>query len=71
MKSWAYFQKRVRRAIEKLRDRGCAEPYFRGHGDASWELLPGLGRQNHPENTENRLFYRFTALGAHLIPDWQ
>ena len=66
--AWTVFLESVRSHLQKLKDDGCSDPYFRGHRHADWVLLPELGRP--PINTitdlENRLFHRFRALGSHL-----
>ena len=65
MNRWNLFLKKIYRTLEQL---DCPDPFFRGHSNSNWKLLPGLARQNADAYVENRLYYRFTSLGSHLFP---
>ena len=71
MNNWNSFVTEVQTHIEELKSSGCDMPFFRGHSDKSWKLLPGLGRQA-PENykkqnIESILYYDFISLGGSLL----
>jgi len=71
MKEWNSFLAEVQTHIENLKSSGCDMPFFRGHSQKSWKLLPGLGRQK-PEdykkqNIESILYYDFISLGGSLL----
>jgi hypothetical protein len=71
MSTWHQFLSDVHTHVEDLRSSGCDMPFFRGHSDSSWKLLPGLGRQA-PEhykkqNIESILYYDFISLGGSLL----
>ena len=68
MKYWDKFLQEVIDAMNALESDGCIDPYFRGHADSSWALLPSLARRERFIDLEGRLYYGFTSLGGHLIP---
>lgn len=78
MSGWTLFQDEVRVRLDQLAANGCPDPFFRGHSQSDWTLLPSLSRVlNNPnwhDNKEARLFHGFRDLGAHLMPseisDW-
>jgi len=45
-----------------------SEPFYRGHSDSTWELMPSLGRYAIRSDSENKLYYQFLSYGGHLIP---
>lgn len=78
MTSWEKLLYDVQTHITLLRATDCPDPYFRGHADARWALLPSLSRQTtnplFTSHTEIRLFWEFRTRGSHLLPsqcsDW-
>ena len=69
MNAWNSVLSEVFTLIKQLREANCPDPFFRGHGDSKWPLLPGIARKNYNPFIEGRLYYRFVSLGGHLIPD--
>jgi FRG domain-containing protein len=69
MTSWHRAQRAIGKAIDRLQSRGAVDPFFRGHKDSRWELLPSLARRKRTSAVENRLYYLFVSLGGHLIPE--
>src|SRR5215213_960691 len=68
MKTWSSTLKSVAKEIKRLRDVGCPDPFFRGHSNHKWELMPSLGRRKHNlEVVESRLYEGFRTLGGHLL----
>jgi len=71
MKNWFQFLSEVQSHIEDLRSNGCDMPFFRGHSDSNWKLLPGLGRQDpllyKKQNVESILFHDFISLAGGLL----
>jgi hypothetical protein len=69
---WTEIIDKLNSKLSELKAQGCPDPYFRGHSNSDWELLPSLARlQNHPSfhnNKELRLFLNFKSMGAKLIP---
>lgn len=72
MLRWAEFMQQARDQLIELDAAGCNDPWFRGHSDQEWVLLPSLAREQSNSrfnyNTEKRLFWDFRMLGSHLIP---
>jgi len=68
MHTWADILTAVSHCIETYGEQGCPDPYFRGHSEAHWELLPELARRQLGYQEEDRLYCRFRALGSHLFP---
>lgn len=66
--NWTAFLRDLRSHLKALESRGCVNPYFRGHGTATWPLLPGLARVPRTEELENRFYGRFWSQGGHLLP---
>jgi hypothetical protein len=69
--NWAEFILTVQQHLHTLASRGCSDPFFRGHSDSSWKLLPGLARVPRVPRLdilENRLYGKFWYLGGHLLP---
>lgn len=78
MTSWQQLLYDVQLHIKNLRAANCPDPYFRGHADSNWTLLPSLSRLTanplFTSHTEIRLFWEFRTRGSHLLPpqcsDW-
>jgi len=68
MDTWEEILASVNRCLGSLAEQGCPDPYFRGHSDARWKLLPQLARRGFGYQEEVRLYCRFRALGSHLFP---
>lgn len=48
----------------------CDVPFFRGHQDEAWQLLPGLARAKAAPSAEQLMYYDFTTrAGTLLSPD--
>lgn len=54
--------------VAHLRGKGCDIPFFRGHGDASWELKPALARMAIGDILERRLYYDMLTRAGSLLP---
>lgn len=61
-----------RQAAEVIEGLGSQRPFFRGHGDSSWPLVPSLGRfvldSGSVEFHENNTYYDFIVRAGDLIP---
>jgi hypothetical protein len=68
MDAWSNFLSAIEKAIEWAEKAGCLDPYFRGHGDASWKLIPSLGRQTLSKNIEPNLYYEYLTMSGPLLP---
>lgn len=68
MNAWYKVQSEVADIMDQLAADGCLDPWFRGHGNSEWHLIPGLGRGSYNEVVEGRLYYNFLSLAGHLIP---
>ena len=71
MSEWDEFISGIQRDLSTLEKCGCDTPFFRGHSDAKWKLLCGLGRQNPPEfrkkDVERILYYDYMSLAGPLL----
>lgn len=68
MKDFQEFLSQIQYEIERLSSLGCDDPFFRGHSNASWDLIPGIAREStYNKVTENRLYHKFISHGAHLF----
>jgi|SRR5579872_6802644 len=63
MTEWERFLKGVE-TVTKVID----EPFFRGHSDSKWPLVPSLGRYKLHKWFENNLYYDFLTYGASWLP---
>ena len=75
MVTWSEILAEVSDYIINLDKAGCPDPFFRGVSDSKFTLIPELARSNEwHETIEDRLYWRFTELGSHLMPpgitDW-
>jgi hypothetical protein len=68
MSSWTETYENVIAAASNLSAGEMRDVFFRGQADSTWTLRPELARMKRHEFLENRLYYQFIALGAHLIP---
>jgi hypothetical protein len=74
-RSFADFMAVVQRARDALRLREHQDPFFRGHSDSSYTLLPSLFRQTCCKtdeefwSLERRTFFQFRALARELHSD--
>ena len=59
MGEWEAFLKNVEKATKQI-----DEPFFRGHPDSGWTLVPSLGRYRFHKWFENNLYYDFLTYGA-------
>ena len=64
MQIWNEIQERLSEILSEFESNECNDPFFRGHARSYWLLLPGLARLKLQQNTENRLYGRFTSLGS-------
>jgi hypothetical protein len=67
MREWNPIFARVTSHLRRLERQGCPDPYFRGHSNVSWKLLPEYGRLRLNQNIEDRLFAIFRSSGSYLI----
>jgi hypothetical protein len=63
MNEWERFLRNVESAT-----RDIDEPFFRGHPDSSWQLIPSLGRFRFHKWFENNIYYDFLTYGASWLP---
>jgi hypothetical protein len=68
MDTWSRFLSKVDDAVNSIAKKGYDVPYFRGHGDETWPLVPSLGRKPYPPYTESVLYYDFLIHAGALIP---
>ncbi|QZA81088.1 FRG domain-containing protein [Deefgea piscis] len=73
MSTWNDFLTEVRKAEKELGS--PAEPWYRGHTNKDWELIPSLPRQTSWEEKEKSLFFEFTRTASRLFEkrtnDWE
>jgi hypothetical protein len=73
MSAWNDFLANVREAERELGN--PIEPWYRGHSNHNWELLPSLPREHNWEIKEKELFSEFTKTAARLFDkrtsDWE
>ncbi len=73
MSAWNEFLAEVREAERQLGS--PAEPWYRGHSNHLWQLIPSLPREADWETKEKKLFYEFTNTAAKLFEkrsnDWE
>lgn len=71
MSAWQDFLYEIQLHLTALEKAGCDCPFFRGHADARWNLLCGLGRQQPTEfkrkNIESILYYDFLSHAGPLL----
>ena len=63
MSEWEIFLKSVEKATKEIN-----EPFFRGHSDTGWTLVPSLGRYKFHKWFENNVYYDFLTYGASWLP---
>src|SRR5271166_2388906 len=63
MGEWDAFLKKVEAATKDI-----DEPFFRGHADEKWSLVPSLGRHRFHSYFENNVYYDFLTFGASWLP---
>jgi hypothetical protein len=61
--TWERFLKDVESATKNI-----DEPFFRGHADSKWPLVPSLSRYKLHAWFENNLYYDFLTYGASWLP---
>lgn len=66
--AWSSFLTKVEAAVNEVQAKGDGIPYFRGHGDSKWSLVPSLGRKSHPPQTESVLYHDFRTHAGTLLP---
>lgn len=67
MDAWSNFLSKVDRKVNQISKKGY-DPYFRGQGSTTWDLMPSLGRKNYPPETESLLYHDFLINAGALIP---
>lgn len=71
MEIWSNFLSEIHTEIQRLADNGCDIPFFRGHEDSSWKLIPSLGRRPKKkfkkDNLECILYYDFLSYAGPLM----
>jgi hypothetical protein len=69
MKSpWAKVLTHVNATISRFHADGCPTPFFRGHSNSGWELMPSIGREKRHPHLENWLYHGFLGYGEPLLP---
>ena len=68
MSSWTETYENVIAAASHLSAGKMRDVFFRGQADSTWTLRPEFARMARHDFLEQRLYYQFTGLGAHLIP---
>jgi FRG domain len=69
MDAWSKVLTEVEATTNRLSKVGCDIPFFRGHGDTSWTLIPSLGRQRPQiKNLETIIYYDVLTRSGSLIP---
>lgn len=73
MSAWNDFLAEVREA--ELQLGSPIEPWYRGHSNHAWSLIPSLPREEDWESKEKALFYEFTKTASRLfdkrLNDWE
>lgn len=73
MSAWNDFLAEVREAEQQLGS--PIEPWYRGHSNHSWPLIPSLPREENWEDKEKKLFFEFTKTASRLFEkrsnDWE
>ena len=67
--SWATVIAHVNTTLMRYRELGCLTPFFRGHNNSTWKLIPSIGREKRNPSLENWLYYGFLGYGGQLLPD--
>jgi hypothetical protein len=69
MKTWSEFIDEVNEAMSDFHNKWgeTAIAFFRGHGDASWKLLPGVFRGSYKKYAEECLYYEFRSTAGLLL----
>jgi hypothetical protein len=69
MKSpWTKVLTDINATLSRLHAMGCPTPFFRGHSDSGWELMPSIGREKRNPSLENWLYYGFLGYGEPFLP---
>lgn len=63
MSQWEVFLQQIASTTKDIN-----EPFFRGHSDSNWPLVPSLGRHKFYSAFENNIYYDFLTFGASLLP---
>lgn len=63
MAEWDKFLKQLEKTTKDI-----GEPFFRGHADVNWPLVPSLGRRRFHANLENNIYYDFLTYGTSWLP---
>lgn len=73
MSAWTNFLDEVREAERNLGS--PPEPWYRGHTNHSWQLVPSLPRESNWEIKEKQLFFEFSRTASRLFEkrtsDWE
>jgi hypothetical protein len=69
MSGWDEVLSNISAVLNNLNEKGCTDPFFRGHSESHWKLSPGMTRWNMESDDENRLYYGFVSLGGYLLQD--
>ncbi|MFZ6770865.1 FRG domain-containing protein [Undibacterium sp. Di26W] len=73
MSAWNDFLAQVREAESELGN--PIEPWYRGHSDETWHLVPSLPREPNWEIKEKELFFEFNKTASRLFDkrsnDWE
>jgi len=66
---WQLFLAEINQAVQEFHARWGpnAIPFFRGQGDSTWSLLPGVFRSNHDRYAEQCLYYEFRTSASMLL----
>jgi hypothetical protein len=63
MGNWEGFLNKIEKATSDI-----DQPFFRGHGNETWQLVPSLGSYRYHKVLENQLYYDFLTFGAPHMP---
>jgi len=69
MSAWSKVLEKVKRKLSSLAAEGCDIPFFRGHADSSWQLLPSIRRFKVSENSEEIMYFDFLTQAGSLLPE--
>ena len=70
MSSWTNLLDEIDSKINELERSGCDIPFFRGHNNSKWPLLPSIFRiPNRHIHMESLLYYEFHSYSAQLFSE--